>query len=90
LSGERREPEGASVASGVRAASRQRSGFRFSEIAQRSFAAGVADDGKNLTTNPFPSGKENRIYESNLFPSGKGNRITESNPFEREGTESDR
>jgi hypothetical protein len=26
----------------------------------------------NLTPNPFPSGKGNRIRESNLFPSGKG------------------
>jgi hypothetical protein len=28
----------------------------------------------NLTPNPFPSGKGNRIVGSNLFPSGNGNR----------------
>jgi hypothetical protein len=41
----------------------------------------VVVDVKNLTPNPFPSGKGNRMRESNLFPSGKGNRMRESNPF---------
>jgi hypothetical protein len=35
----------------------------------------------NLTPNPFPSGKGNRIVGSNRFPSGKGNRIVGSNRF---------
>ena len=30
---------------------------------------------KNLTPNPFPSGKGNRIVGSNLFTSGKRNRM---------------
>jgi hypothetical protein len=29
----------------------------------------------NLTPNPFPSGKGNRIFGGDLFASGKGNRI---------------
>jgi hypothetical protein len=37
--------------------------------------AGVAGDVRNLTPNPFPSGKGDRIVGSNLFPSGKGDRI---------------
>jgi hypothetical protein len=32
-------------------------------------------DAKNLTPNPFPSGKGNRNVWSNLFRRGKGNRI---------------
>jgi hypothetical protein len=33
---------------------------------------------KNLTPNPFPSGKGNQIVGSNPFPSGKGDRIVEA------------
>ena len=35
----------------------------------------VLVDAGNLTPNPFPSGKGNRIVGSNLFRNGKGNRI---------------
>jgi hypothetical protein len=31
----------------------------------------------NLTPNPFPSGKGDRIWESNLLPSGKEDQIAE-------------
>jgi hypothetical protein len=40
-------------------------------------------DHENLTPNPFPSGKGNRIAERNLFPNEMWNRIAESNPFPR-------
>jgi len=33
---------------------------------------GIVIDAKNLTPNPFPSGKGNKIVESNLFLSRKG------------------
>ena len=32
---------------------------------------------RNLTPNPFPRGKGDRMVRSNLFPSGKGDRIVE-------------
>ena len=41
---------------------------------------GIEVGPENLTPNPFPRGKGNRIAGSSLFPSGKWNRILE-NPF---------
>jgi len=41
-------------------------------VTQKSDGAGVANDPKNLTPNPFPSGKGNRIIGGSLSPSGKG------------------
>ena len=43
----------------------------------RKDGAGFEIDPNNLTPNPFPSGKGNRIIGSSLFLSGKGNRIEE-------------
>jgi hypothetical protein len=42
-------------------------------------------DAKNLTPNPFPSGKGNRIVGSNLFPSGNRDRTRRLTSKEREG-----
>ena len=77
VTGQRREPIASREAAGTAARATEKGTelVPVSEIAQRSFVVGVANDARNLTPNPFPRGKGDRISGSNLFTLREGNRI---------------